>query len=260
MGHIRLGQIPKTQSWNEVLDLLDCKASSSEIANAAFKAIRSGLKTGADDPGLIEAFYLITQITQAARSPNFTQSLRMLGLDIADNPTLLDLSTAFTEALDNHLAQSPNRTDLSEIAHRVAIDSLMNMAAENSMDLFQSQTIDVQKSLKQYSTHKGFSYFSRQFFANLFNRYIQYYLSRAVPLYTGPGKKFESLGKTEAFNKALSLHCYQTALIVEEFSGGWYGKQNFRGGITREKASGFMAYAMKKLYNDFSSGGPLRDE
>ena len=173
---------------------------------------------------------------------------------------MLDLSTAFTKVLDKHLAEAPNRSDLSEIAHRVAIDSLMNIAIENSMDLFQTQDINLQKTLKQYSTHKGFSYLSRHFFANLFNRYIQYYLSRAIPAHIGPGKRFESFGQTEAFNQALYLHCYQTALIVEEFSGGWYGKQNFKGGITREKTANFMAYAMTKLHKEFSSGGPLRDE
>lgn len=259
MGHIRLGKIPKTKNWQAVLELLDGDASTFEVSNATFMAIRKGLEIGAEDLGLIEAFYLITQITQAARATDFEGRLRKLGLDVPDNPTLLDLSTAFTSALDSNLFDA-GRSDLSEIAHRAAIDSLTRMASENTLDLFNSQSIDIKKALKQYSTHKGFSYFSRQFFSRLFDRYINYYVSRVVPLKIGQADRFATLSHSDNFSKALSLHAYQTAKIVEEFSGGWYGKQNFRGGITREKTANFIAYAMKKLYNDFSSGGPLRDK
>ncbi len=50
------------------------------------------------------------------------------------------------------------------------------------------------------------------------------------------------------FDEALGLHCYEASLIVEAFSGGWYGKNVYQGdGLTRDKVEAFAQYAFRKI-------------
>jgi hypothetical protein len=43
---------------------------------------------------------------------------------------------------------------------------------------------------------------------------------------------------------------------VEEFSGGWFSKTNFEGGITPKKAADFVFVALKKLRAELARGEP----
>ena len=45
------------------------------------------------------------------------------------------------------------------------------------------------------------------------------------------------------------------AIIVREFSGGWYSKANFEDGISQRKAKGFVNYALTKLRREIKIRG-----
>jgi hypothetical protein len=80
MGHIRLGTLPKTQKWNQVVGLIAGGADVERIAAASADAAEHGLERSSQDEGLAHAFWLLTQIPQAARQPNFSERLWKLGL------------------------------------------------------------------------------------------------------------------------------------------------------------------------------------
>ncbi len=254
MGHIRLGRLPKTHRWQQVIDFIEVGADSSSVADASFNAIQKGLEQGADDPGLHYAFYLLSHITYAAREENLGQALQNIGLDVADNPSLLEISTLFTEAVDDYMRAKGGKTDLSEIAQMTASETLMQLANENTVNLF-SQSLDVQAALKKCSTNVGFGNFARTYFSNLLNRYIKYYLSRELPNHLGQDKRFKNLDQLENFNHALEHHCHQASLIVEKFAGGWYSKHHWQEGITLPKTRNFVQYSFKKLKDELAVGG-----
>jgi hypothetical protein len=43
--------------------------------------------------------------------------------------------------------------------------------------------------------------------------------------------------------------------VLEDFAGKWYSKHNFKGGITRDKAQGFVAHAMDKMRDALQYAG-----
>ena len=86
MGHIHLGRLPRTQSWNAVVDLLRAGASTRDIATATAKAAENSLASAASDPALRHAFWLLTQLPLAARSTDFTERLLQLGMDEEKRP------------------------------------------------------------------------------------------------------------------------------------------------------------------------------
>src|SRR3984957_7242825 len=102
MGHIRLGTLPKSQKWNQVVSLIAGGADVSRIVAASADAAEHGLERASHDEGLVHAFWLLTQIPQAARQPNFSERLWELGLTVSSEPTLLEIVAAFTRAVDRH--------------------------------------------------------------------------------------------------------------------------------------------------------------
>jgi hypothetical protein len=76
MGHIRLGVLPKSQKWRQVVEELRLGADLSEIAAAAADAAETSLQNASADPAFLHAFWLLTQIPLAARRPAFGADLR----------------------------------------------------------------------------------------------------------------------------------------------------------------------------------------
>ena len=88
MGHVRLGVLPKSRKWRQVVDELRLGAGVGEIAAFAAEAAETSLQAGADDPAFLHAFWLLTQVPLAARGPAFAEDLGRLGIEVADPPSL----------------------------------------------------------------------------------------------------------------------------------------------------------------------------
>jgi len=256
MGHIRLGKLPQTRSWKQVVELLETGANTPQIAAATLEAAKRGLKEASQDPGLIRALWLLTQLPLAARQRDFTQALRSLGLSIPDDPGLFDITAAFTQAVDNELWQTRGRTDLAEMAQLAAVETLAQKAGEYCPTLFAATSQDVQSAFRKFSTKDGFSRLARDFFSRLVYRYSAYFLSRELSNHVGTDKRFKDIAEHSAFNEAFSLHCWQSSFIVEEYAGGWYSAENYRGGIDEAKAANFVYVALKKLRKELAQRGP----
>ena len=100
MGHIRLGRLPATKKWQQVVALLSDNVSLAEIAAASAEAAEASLAHARKDPALLYSFWLLTQLPIAARSPDFEDRLESLGLQTQSNPSLMDFVAALSEAID----------------------------------------------------------------------------------------------------------------------------------------------------------------
>ena len=56
MGHTRLGRLPATRKWNDVVALLSEGAPVDDIAGASADAAEASLSAARDDPALLHAF------------------------------------------------------------------------------------------------------------------------------------------------------------------------------------------------------------
>lgn len=63
--------------------------------------------------------------------------------------------------------------------------------------------------------------------------------------------RFKNSDDIQQFNTRLKQYCWDVSKIVEEFSGGWYGKHSFEGNIkSKKKVADFTSYAMTKLLSE----------
>ena len=256
MGHIRLGTLPRTRQWIQVLDLIGGGAGTPDVAAATMDASLRGFISAAKDPGLVYTVWLLTQVPLAARSNDFTARLRKLGLAVTDSPSLMEVVGAFTGAVDAHLRRTGGRTDLGEMAQMAASEALAVLGTPANASLFETTASDVQQTIKSFSTSKQFSTLAREFFTRLSRKYLTYFLSRELSNYVAGDGRFSNIDRHAEFNQGLDLYCRQASRIIEEFSGGWFSKGNFEGRITQAKAAGFVHIAIKKLHAELAKGEP----
>ncbi|MFN7990033.1 MAG: hypothetical protein U0529_21350 [Thermoanaerobaculia bacterium] len=254
MGDNRLGPLPRTRRWSEVVDLVGAGASSAAVAAATLDAADEVLSGAADDPTLARSFWLLTQIPDAARSPNFAKALQDLGLAVSDEPSASELTAAFTEAVDREIDSRRARTGPGELAQFAAVESLSALFRDQTSPLFGSSPDEVRLQLGKLGTPARFGQLARSFFARFTERFLSYYISKELPRHIGPGGRFSDLEEQKAFREALATHCGQAARIVEDFAGGWYSKARFEGELSEARARRFLGYAFKKIRGELRRG------
>jgi hypothetical protein len=250
MGHVRLGRLPGTRKWKQVVALLSDGADLDIVAAASSDAAEASLARAPKDPALVQAFWLLTQIPLAARKDDFGRALRELGLPVGSNPGLFDVVAAFSAAVDRSAREVGGRSDLGEMAQLSASETLASLAGRDLPGLFGPTPDDVRLSIGKLATTDRFSDLARDFFARLTKRHLDYYLSRELSNHVGAGERFGSIAEHSAFDAALDLHCREASRIIKEFAGGWYSKKNFEAALTPAEAGSFAYVAFKKIRSE----------
>lgn len=262
MGHTRLGKLPKTQKWNELVERITGTGLTGDAASAAFyaeaiaaqtlDASRKNLTNATHDSGVLYTFYLLTQVALASRSPNWDKALAEHGIRIEDDSTVFDLTAEVQNAIDRYVSRTPSgATDLSEMAQQSAGEALMSLAGMRAPNLFGGSSSEVRNAIRPLSTRKGFGELGQRFFGRFVARFLNFYLSRVTAATLG-SPRLADLGDVAEFNAALRAHCDQSARIVRDFCGDWYSKTEYQEGIDLANTSRFVAVVIKKLRSELS--------
>jgi hypothetical protein len=246
MGHQQLGAISRSRNWRQVIGLIADGAEVQAVAAAASRAAEASMIDASADPAVRHAFWLLTQVPIAARHKQFASALRRLGLDVGDQPTLVELTARVMNAIDKFVAQSKGRSDFGEMAQLCAAESLTAVTGRELPDLFGNNSM-VQAVLAGFATPKQFAVLARDFFARLTRLHLNYFLSRVLLAHIGAGKRFSSVREHRAFEEALEIHCRETSRIIREFSAEWFSKHVFEGGIDEAGAGRFVHVAFQKI-------------
>lgn len=283
MGHIRLGNIPKSQPWKRVVssvvstiglgggaapgsELLVVASENADatvystnaehgsldprgiaiIASKTLEAAESGLDKAQSDCALRLTFFLLTQIALASRAENWATDLRKVGINLQSTGSLADLTRAVHDLVDKQVAVVGDSSDIGEMAQRAAGDALSILAGDQAATLFGNTGEELRTAIRRLSTPAGFGTLGQVFFGSFLSRYLNFYLSRVTAAELGRGTLAELTDITK-FNAQLAHHCEQSAAIVRDFASEWYSKTEYIHGITLARAGGFVAVAIKKL-------------
>jgi hypothetical protein len=250
MGHQHLGRLPASRKWREVVRLISGGADVQDVAATASAAAEQQMADSSNDPALKQAFWLLTQIPTAARKGDFPSELRRLGLPVSDDPTLLAIAVAMTASVDRSVQKAGERTDLGEMAQLSAVESLCAVASRELPDLFGETPHKTKAVLGGLGTAKQFSVLARDFFSRLARRQLSYFLSRELSQHVGFNSRFQTIREHREFDAALDLHCRESSRILKEFSGEWFAKHTYEGGINQAAAGRFAHVAFCKLRDE----------
>ena len=255
MGHTRLGTIPKTKKWDEVVSAVASIPSEGEadppetvkyIASKTIEAVKAGLENAINDYGLQFSFFLLTQIVLASRDNKCQNRLSKLGIKIDEDSNIVDFVSDVQNKIDDFIFQNGKQSDISETAQQAVGEALTTLIGPETTSLFDSGRDELLISIRRFSTKKGFATLSQHFFGSFLSRYLNFYLSRITAAQTGT-KSIPQLGKLSRFNMSFKSHCKQTASIIRNFSGEWYSKTEYLEGIDLKNSSRFLAVALSKI-------------
>ena len=257
MGHIRVGRLPKTRRWQEVVELLeDAPQLTGALAATLTDAADARLRSLASDESLNYAFWLLTRIASAAQQGNFVGQLSQIGIQLSEGTSTLSLISDVTDRVRQRTAANVESGDFGELASLALRRALMDTVAEQGRSLFGSTVEDVHAALRSHSTPVRFALVSQRFFADFFARTLRSPLDRDLPNRIGNNRAIRDLAEGQEFSEALDLYTRQAARITQQFAEGWYSKHNWQSQreISPEQSRGFVAYAVQKLRMELKEG------
>jgi hypothetical protein len=257
MGHLRLGRLPKTRRWLEVIKLLDVAHEDlTGIAAGVVNASDARLKTLESDPSLGYCFWLLTRISWAAHQPDFQQTLLNIGIPVDNKTSVLTFISRLIERVhvetDGNI-QSGHFGEISSLALRWTLSEAL---IQHSGTLFGNNVENLRMALRAYSRPNQFARLSRKFFAEFFARTICSLVDRELSHHVGRDQLLKTSADSGAFMNALKIHSHDSALIMEKFAADWYSKHNWeaKGEVSIDEAQSFVAVALLKLRSEFKLG------
>ncbi len=253
MGHIRVGILPKTRKWKQLIGLLNSKESPiDEIATETAKAAKEFFSEKKTEPALTFSYWLLTQITYRARKDDYISELKKINLDISNVKNIFDFLGHVADYTKNEIKKRGESFPISEFAQLALREVLTEYVGQENESLFGTTLEDVRIACQRYSSPRQFSKIARLYFAKVFARGLKYIISKEAPNNVGAGYKFEDVSSLSDFNAALEAYCYQSSKIVEKFAEGWYSKKNWQGDILEQDVKGFVAVAVDKVRDEIA--------
>lgn len=254
MGHIRVGRLPKTRKWSQVINLLNTRDSTpADIASATAKAAKEFIIKRSTDPSLVFSYWLLTQIARHARTKDFDKELKKFGLDITQANTAFDFLAYLADFTRIQIRLRHNASfPISEFAQLSLQEVLTETIGQRCRSLFGTTLEDIRLACRKYSSPNKFAKLSRLYFSKVLNRCLQFFVSKETANKLGHGRKFEDIFELSDFNAALKSYCFQSAKIVEKFAGGWYSKHVWLDKLSENDAKGFVFIAMDKLREEIA--------
>ena len=261
MGHTRLGTLPKTRKWRDVIAFFATQAEVSIIAAATVKAAEDSLQLIKNDLGFTEAAWLMTQLTVAGTQDNPLEYLQNQGIQVKEQ-SLLGLITAVGDALDAKVHEHKAISTQAEIAGNALTSALTKVLKPRmqQQDLFDTGQSEAESALKKLGTAKTFDHLSREFFSDMTNQSLGFFISKESAAHIGEGRCFATANQEQQFTDAVTQHTRECSKITEGYGENWIGKHHFQqkdGGVTQETVHGFAAFGMDKMMGELKRGGDV---
>ncbi len=253
MGHERVGFLPKTKKWTDLVkqmgEVYSSDVSIASVATQVLKNVQKQYETLFRDDSVKTIFAFLVAFSRACRFSNPRDELKASGIPISDQPTLL----AIIKALQDHVPVLESTSEYGQLAVAAAGDAVGQWYTQNAtaqLPLFKASE-GFLESLNKLGNGSGFCELSRLYFGRLTERYLNYFLDRAA------SATFQDIQQRERFQQDIhshvddiSKHAFETAKITQSFAAGWFNA-HARDQIPNEREiEGFLSLAFGKLRDE----------
>lgn len=250
MGHERVGTLPRTRQWRQLVDALAASAGAPVVvpalANETLTRVRSRLDGVADDPGFAACFQFLVLLARGEIRPSTRLADEGAPREAQSyNAQLLET----VGALQEWVAPHQSSLEYADLGVRAAADAIAYWVDRHHG---QEELFGDSRSYAQLwadaNNGAAFSEISRAFFARFIDHYLQYFLGReASGVLPSDDARSRFDGALSSHADALARHAFESTKIAQSFAAGWYNK-HVKGGRPTEKAvRGFLAHAIGKL-------------
>lgn len=249
MGHERIGLLPKSKQWRQLVADIS-KSSLSEydldsITKKTLENVRSRFLNIHKDSGVRAAFsFLISLATSESYKEPYLESSQP-NIDLESNPSSFLLSKKVYKWVSAH----SDSLEYAELAQKSAIDTIASW--ENKQGVQRSLFTDRHDAItiwSKASTGRGFCEVARLFFSSFTNRYLKYFLEREA------SSSFRSIDDRDKFSEnlhehvdSISKHAFETSKITQSFAAGWFNKHTKNTPPSDHDIEKFLSLAFSKI-------------
>lgn len=254
MGTNRLGPLPRTRQWRQIVGAF--VAGAAQVAQESLRAVSRLFTAAAGDGVLIEAVRVLMLLPVAAGGDDFAGALRGVGVDAPDFPEFCDVLAAVSERLDAVTPAGRGRSDVGEMAQGVLAETLSEVVGGSLANLFDDDPEAVRSAFARHRTVVNFGRLAATFFGKLAAKCLEYYLSRELPHHVGAGQRLPALADYGGFGRELNAHCREAARVVDRFAGEWHAREKYQqgGDFDPSRVKAFVHGAFAKLAGELDRG------
>jgi hypothetical protein len=253
MGHIRVGRLPRTQRWDQVVGALAVLDPSARIvASTTAWAADHRLGRLRADPSLNYCVWLLARIASAGRRPDFLEALGDLGLDVRPTDSAVGFVAKVGARARQEVERHPESGPFGELATLALRRALSETIGTEGQSLFDASLEDLERAVHRHTTPARFGELATRFFGDFMARTLRFYVDKELSFHVGPGHGLATIDESTTFIADLDRFARQSARIVEFFAADWYAKYDWeRGGaIGRDDAQNLVKGAIRKLRHE----------
>jgi hypothetical protein len=251
MGHERIGFLPRSARWADIVERIADSSDSPDsdarrIVRKTLENVRQRFLRIHKDAGVQAAFAFFVAI--ATRHLDQAAGLSALHVPLEEDPSPSRLSLLLNRWIDAHLKSA----EYAEIAKRAGADTIAHWTQirTGQGDLF----VDRRKADWIWSTitdARAFCEVSRIFFAKYTERYLKYFLEREASAQITSVSAREKFGDSlRAHVDEVSTHAFETARITQSFAAGWFNNHAKERRPSDAEIEAFLATAFGKIQEE----------
>jgi hypothetical protein len=238
MGHERVGLLPKTKRWREIVASIgefEAAHTVADIADSTLAATSSRFQALASEESVTSAVSAFVALARGAAAQSEDE--------IAAKPLL-----SVIRDLVNRIDNTTGSMEAAELVKRAISEAAItwHQSAVKQTELFPGAG-----PWSQLGTPEGFCEVSRLFFGKLTEKYLCYFLDReASGVISSVGARGEFHSKLQSHVDEISRHSFETAKITQSFAAGWFAKHALAAQPSERQIRKFVAYALQKIRSD----------
>lgn len=256
MGHERVGILPRTKPWREIVAQISATAQGNVpvaiLADMTLEHVRDRFARLKNDTATQRVFAGLVDIAVACQSSDDSRLRTLVGG--AESPTPLVLARWLQQQAELDRGGAPEYGAIAATAAGGALAEWYENSRPAQVSLFGSLRSPFE-TWRVLATGSGFCEMSRLFFAKSTELYLNYFLQRAA------SEVAPDIRSRERFQENLSLHvaetskhAFETAKITQSFAAGWFNKHARDSTPDSETIRGFVSFAFEKMREALAEG------
>lgn len=254
MGHERLGALPRTKKWREVVAQLAESSGSREdvaaIANATLQNVGTQFKKIHWDAGVIAAFQFLVALTKSASIEHTRRSSSFPEINLEESPSALRLIGELRTWVESHAVSE----EYAAIATRASADAISLWSAQQSRQgsLF-TGSVDSSEVWRRAGNAAGFCEVSRLFFSKFTERYLNYFLEREASASLATVADRDRLAnQLRDHIDGVSQFAFETSRITQSFAAGWFNNHARDKYPSKDESRTFLSVAFAKMREELT--------
>ena len=249
MGHERVGALPHTKRWKDVVAQMAESSGSREdvaaIANATLQNVRAQFRKIHSDDGVVAAFQFLVALTKSASLSDLGEASFSPRVDLEGSPSTLRLIAQ----LRSWVKAQEGSSEYADIAAKASADAISLWSAQHGMQasLFTGPA-DSRDIWQRADNGAGFCEVSRLFFSKFTERYLNYFLEREASASMASISERDRLAsQLRDHIDGVSRFAFETSRITQSFAAGWFNNHARDRYPSKDESRGFLSVAFGKM-------------